>query len=399
MTEIFPYDFHGLYNETSQEINGLLIPEIYVLKRNGRRHLNDTQYQKLINELNRTSKVSSVYKLCYFHAKLKIEKNAPDSDSNSNSQTTDIKLFGSLNSPNCDINLKIENLIPYKEPQIRPKEIFYVLLIVLSSATQIISLTKQVKFTNTQARAIKVSILTIGIQCLADGYIFCIHLTIGMLYRTYVKIFAILSFFNFMLFSVFELRYLLFIWKSNRPENFSTTEGSRREISKLYFRFYFAMLFGFFFVYNFPSLFQFLIATLYLFWVPQIILNAKLDSKKTIHNQFLFGMSIARLAMPIYLLFYPKNIFNAQPQPKFGIILIIIVFLQFLPKKYDYSHPIPDRNSESDNTCVICMFEIDIENQEYMITPCNHLYHKNCLAHWLEIKLECPSCRAVIPPP
>ncbi|KAJ3437227.1 dsc e3 ubiquitin ligase complex subunit [Anaeramoeba flamelloides] len=222
MTEIFQYDFHGLYNETSQEINGLLIPEIYVLKRNGRRHLNDTQYQKLINELNRTSKVSSVYKLCYFHAKLKMEKNAPDSDSNSNSQTTDIKLFGSLNSPNCDINLKIENLIPYKEPQIRPKEIFYVLLIVLSSATQIISLTKQVKFTNTQA---------------------------------------------------------------------------------------------------------------------------------------------------------------------------------FLPKKYDYSHPIPDLNSESDYTCVICMFEIDIENQEYMITPCNHLYHKNCLAHWLEIKLECPSCRAVIPPP
>ncbi|KAJ3446552.1 dsc e3 ubiquitin ligase complex subunit [Anaeramoeba flamelloides] len=416
MTEILPYDFHGLYNETTNEITGLMIPEIYVLKKNGRRHFNDTQYEKLLIELDKTPKVSSFYKLCYFNVNFKVEINSTDSDPNlSNS---DIIMSGSINSPNCNIKMDIEQLVPYKEPKIRKQEIFYVFLIVLSSAAQINGVIKQMKFTNTQARAIKVSIMTIGIQCLVDGYIFCIHLTIGMQYETYVKIFAIIAFFNFMLFSIFELRYLLFIWKSNSPENFSTTEGSRREISKLYFRFYFAMLFGFFFIYNFPSLFQLFLLALYLFWVPQIVLNAKLDSKKTIHNQFLFGMTIARLAMPLYFLFYSGNIFHAQPQPKFGIILMLMVSLQvfiiclqnkfgsrffipqfFLPKKYDYSHPINDRDPESDNTCVICMFEIDVENQEYMITPCNHLFHKNCLNHWLEIKLVCPTCRTVIPPP
>ncbi|KAJ3426152.1 dsc e3 ubiquitin ligase complex subunit 1 [Anaeramoeba flamelloides] len=220
MTEILPYDFHGLYNETTKEITGLMIPEIYVLKRNGRRHFNDTQYEKLLIELDKTPKVSSFYKLCYFNVNFKVEINSTDSDSNlSNS---DIMMTGSIDSPNCNIKINIEQLVPYKEPKIRNQEIFYVFLIVLSTAAQINGVIKQMKFTNTQA---------------------------------------------------------------------------------------------------------------------------------------------------------------------------------FLPKKYDYSHPINDRDPESDNTCVICMFEIDIENQEYMITPCNHLFHKNCLTHWLDIKLECPTCRTVIPPP
>ena len=32
-----------------------------------------------------------------------------------------------------------------------------------------------------------------------------------------------------------------------------------------------------------------------------------------------------------------------------------------------------------------------------MQTPCGHKYHPTCLKKWLEIKLECPSCRKVIP--
>ena len=33
----------------------------------------------------------------------------------------------------------------------------------------------------------------------------------------------------------------------------------------------------------------------------------------------------------------------------------------------------------------------------YMKTPCNHKYHVPCLKKWMEIRLECPSCRQVIP--
>lgn len=32
-------------------------------------------------------------------------------------------------------------------------------------------------------------------------------------------------------------------------------------------------------------------------------------------------------------------------------------------------------------------------NKEYMITPCNHLFHSPCLELWFERKKECPNCR------
>lgn len=33
-----------------------------------------------------------------------------------------------------------------------------------------------------------------------------------------------------------------------------------------------------------------------------------------------------------------------------------------------------------------------------MQTPCKHRYHESCLREWMKNKLECPSCRQVIPP-
>ena len=33
----------------------------------------------------------------------------------------------------------------------------------------------------------------------------------------------------------------------------------------------------------------------------------------------------------------------------------------------------------------------------YMMTPCNHIYHTACLKKWIDMKLECPTCRAQIP--
>jgi hypothetical protein len=33
-----------------------------------------------------------------------------------------------------------------------------------------------------------------------------------------------------------------------------------------------------------------------------------------------------------------------------------------------------------------------------METPCKHKYHVSCLTPWMNIKLECPTCRARLPP-
>lgn len=33
-----------------------------------------------------------------------------------------------------------------------------------------------------------------------------------------------------------------------------------------------------------------------------------------------------------------------------------------------------------------------------MKTPCNHYFHNKCLEQWMNLKMECPSCRATLPP-
>jgi hypothetical protein len=48
--------------------------------------------------------------------------------------------------------------------------------------------------------------------------------------------------------------------------------------------------------------------------------------------------------------------------------------------------------------CVICYNDIDTSDRtEYMIAPCNHIFHKDCLIQWMEVKMECPICRHNLP--
>lgn len=48
--------------------------------------------------------------------------------------------------------------------------------------------------------------------------------------------------------------------------------------------------------------------------------------------------------------------------------------------------------------CCICYDPINImEREEYMLAPCDHLFHKGCLVQWMEVKMECPICRTDLP--
>ena len=48
--------------------------------------------------------------------------------------------------------------------------------------------------------------------------------------------------------------------------------------------------------------------------------------------------------------------------------------------------------------CVICYNDIDIRNRRgYMLAPCDHIFHKDCLMEWMNQKMECPICRTELP--
>lgn len=54
--------------------------------------------------------------------------------------------------------------------------------------------------------------------------------------------------------------------------------------------------------------------------------------------------------------------------------------IKFLPEKYNYRRNIDvDPESGQDRECVICMNTVTASNRDYMITPCNHVYHDTCL--------------------
>ena len=48
--------------------------------------------------------------------------------------------------------------------------------------------------------------------------------------------------------------------------------------------------------------------------------------------------------------------------------------------------------------CCICYDAIDIRNRQgYMLAPCDHLFHRQCLVQWMDVKMECPICRSDLP--
>ena len=48
--------------------------------------------------------------------------------------------------------------------------------------------------------------------------------------------------------------------------------------------------------------------------------------------------------------------------------------------------------------CLVCLAPVQLDDPAaYMVTPCDHLFHTPCLATWLQSKLECPTCRLVLP--
>jgi hypothetical protein len=48
--------------------------------------------------------------------------------------------------------------------------------------------------------------------------------------------------------------------------------------------------------------------------------------------------------------------------------------------------------------CSICYDAIDVRKRhDYMLAPCNHLFHRECLVQWMDVKMECPICRTELP--
>jgi len=299
------------------------------------------------------------------------------------------------------------------------KAMHYTLMVTASSFAQVLLLVRQMDYSNSRSSAVKVSLLTIGQQAVMDSYLCLMHLTTGIVVEALFNAFATAAFFKFMIFSIFEMRYLLIIWKARRPQGFQEGWNSmRRELSMLYSRFYGCLLAGIVVIYQMQRFSGVLILLIYSFWVPQIVHNMHHDHRKPLLIRYIVGMSATRLLIPLYALACPNNFLHSEPNYKLAATLLAWVGLQvgvlviqhykgprfciprrFRPDKYDYYRRIPMVDVSENEDCAICMMPVggSSDSSPRVVTPCDHVFHHDCLKRWMDIKMECPVCRRAVP--
>eukprot|EP01135_Chromosphaera_perkinsii_P004990 Nk52_evm34s307 gene=Nk52_evmTU34s307 len=302
----------------------------------------------------------------------------------------------------------------------------YTIMVVMICAVQIRLLLRQISHTSNQNRAARVSLITIGQQAILDSYISLLHLYAAIVFETVFNNLLTVAFLKFVLFSGIEMQYILLIWRAKNPTTGTGGwEHVRTQLTLLYSRVYYVLIMGVCIMFRFRDSMAFVLMVAYSFWVPQIISNAYTETRNTLDRLYVYGMSLSRLALPLYFYGCPKNITIAPNYPFLVCLCTWVAFqtvvlhlqdrwgprffipARFLPEKYNYHRTVhfthfAERDPETGNEildCVICMSPINKQLADYMITPCNHIFHPACLHQWIDVKLECPTCRRELPPP
>ena len=60
----------------------------------------------------------------------------------------------------------------------------------------------------------------------------------------------------------------------------------------------------------------------------------------------------------------------------------------------DYDGDCDDEDGMEADECPICT-EL-LKQETYILQPCGHIFHLNCIKEWLAKDLSCPKCRAVV---
>ena len=81
-------------------------------------------------------------------------------------------------------------------------------------------------------------------------------------------------------------------------------------------------------MYEFHRYLRPILLLLHSFWIPQIITNIVRDSRKPLHPQYIIGMSLTRLAIPLYVFGCPHNFMRIEPDNKWCISLCALVGFQ-----------------------------------------------------------------------
>lgn len=277
-------------------------------------------------------------------------------------------------------------------------------------------------------RPLQVCVYSIGAIALCGIVEAALIVGLGMTYSLEFNTFSIVSLFKFVTFTLLHVSYLGALWKARLPRDADGNVDSAK-ITQLYIRFYMVTLIALLFVARFWTQLPVIVIFGQCTFAPQIVYDIYHGHRNSVTTSFVVLISICKLLPPLYLYGCPYTLFTGDPMPHvpgndghgnpwiaitlavcaLGLMGLAISQRAFgprwftpmicLPHVYNYVRQV-DLKDGQPHECVICMSDIDtsLSISELSVTPCDHVFHKPCLEQWLEIKMECPTCRADLPP-
>ncbi|KAJ3104446.1 hypothetical protein HDU97_009231 [Phlyctochytrium planicorne] len=246
-------------------------------------------------------------------------------------------------SPECDVILKVERMRTLLLESYYRKASVYTVLVWIVSWIELLVTAKQMQYTATQSARTKVSVVTIGMQTVIDAYMCMLHFAAAGTIQHMFLPFITASFFKFTLFSVFEMRYVLEISRAQRRDSDETVIGI------MYSRTY--LFVAVFFFYQFGSNSPMFIGSAG---------NVKRNSKRAFLPEYIFGISVSRIVIPLYIYGCPYNVVNFGETSYVSVLIlsfwmilqVFIIYVQdrwgprsfvpeiLYPKRHDYHAPI-----------------------------------------------------------
>lgn len=88
------------------------------------------------------------------------------------------------------------------------------------------------------------------------------------------------------------------------------------------------LLGGILFMYEFHYYLKPILLLVYSFWIPQIITNIVRDSRKPLHPHYILGITVTRLAIPLYVFGCPNNFLRIEPDHTWCACLVLFTVFQ-----------------------------------------------------------------------
>lgn len=327
---------------------------------------------------------------------------------------------GYLASSNCGFNMTL-SFREFTEEMQKSSRVTYCGIFTVLNIVIFLSIAQHTQdCIESEQMAKRTSLLTLMLNASIDLTLCLWHLKLAMSYFITFDFMILAALWSFSLYMMVQHRLAELVWKAQNEE--ISSQGwriMRRKFNAYSAKFFIVVVFISTIGYAIPQVTMVLIVITHSSWIPQIIHNATKGYRSAWRGQIFLRLTVARFALLFYIFGCPANFLVWRPNYwyvglLFGLMVsqITLIKLQaslgprffvpqrFRPQIYSYYRNLEEQGCSESFECMICLNGLAIQTEgeiKTMHTPCNHSFHEECLKRWMEVKMQCPTCRRELP--